>query len=90
MTTFFRVTTHNSVPIAAHDQQIIPRLRVVVIRLPRIRGSITWRFPASLVVQPSEGEEQALPVIDTTRLIQIGLFLATIIVFLLMRRRLFS
>ena len=86
----FTIETSPGETIQAGSNQITPFSQAVKFTLPGSRGGLIWNRPVSVLVQGEDGSEQALPVVDVTRIVQLallGIGLAGGILFWLNRRR---
>jgi hypothetical protein len=63
-----RVSTE---PVTVGDVTVTPRARALVVRLPR--GGFVWNRPTAVMVERA-GQVKRIPVIDVTRILQLGLF----------------
>ena len=70
---WFRNTSRAGPPIAVAGGLLVPRTQVIEMALPVMNLRFTWNRPTSVTYQPQVGPAQTLPVVDHTRLIQIGL-----------------
>ena len=58
-------------PVTLHDVTVTPRSRAVTIRLPN--GGFVWNRPTAVVVERA-GKARRIPIVDLTRMLQLGLF----------------
>jgi hypothetical protein len=56
-------------PVTLGDVTVTPRARALVVRLPQ--GGLVWNRPTAVTVQQA-GAIRHLPVVDVTRLLQLG------------------
>jgi hypothetical protein len=57
-------------PVTVGDVTVTPRSRALVVRLPR--GGVVWNRPTAVTVERA-GQVRRVPVVDTTRILQLGL-----------------
>lgn len=60
-------------PIVIEDVEVVPEVRRWLLRLPGSHGGLIWSRPSALLVRGQDGTERRLPIIDWTRIGQIGL-----------------
>ncbi len=66
----FQLQTMSGAPIQAGEMVITPQSQALRIRLPF--GGFVWNRPVAVLVARN-GEVQRVPIVDTTRLIQLAL-----------------
>jgi hypothetical protein len=71
------IKTGQSVP--AGGRMIIPVSRAFQIRLPGMKGGLTWNRPVGLWVQSPDGSEEFIPIQDVTRRAQIMALVAGLV-----------
>lgn len=49
------------------------KAQVIQLKLPFFNTTFTWNRPSGVVLTTEGGEEEFIPVVDVTRLVQIGL-----------------
>ena len=57
-------------PVTVGDVTVTPRARALVVRLPR--AGFVWNRPTAVTVERA-GEVRRVPVVDVTRILQLGL-----------------
>jgi hypothetical protein len=57
-------------PVTVGDLTVTPRARVLAVRLPW--GGFVWNRPAAVMVERA-GTVRRVPVVDVTRILQLGL-----------------
>ena len=67
----FRWQTTSSQPVVVDDITLTLQSRVVSLHLPT--GGCVWSRPTAILVGRN-GQEVSLPIVDTTRLLQVGIF----------------
>jgi hypothetical protein len=67
----FRWQTTSSQPVVVDDITLTLQSRVVSLHLPT--GGCVWSRPTAVLVGRN-GQAVSLPIVDTTRLLQLGLF----------------
>lgn len=70
----FSFSEQTSRPVRAHGGELRLKSRALKVSLGS-NGGLVWNFPVRVAYTPDNGSEQSIPVIDQTRLAQIGLFL---------------
>ena len=81
----FRLETQTSQPIEAGNTTVQLTTQVFQIRFPFLKnGGLIYHRPVSVTVQPGTENELVVPVVDVTRLAQIGLFMCTLLTALIM------
>lgn len=63
-------------PVASAGGSIVPLSRRWHLRLPGDRGGLIWNRPLALRVRDADGGERYHPIIDWTRIAQVGLLAA--------------
>jgi hypothetical protein len=89
------IQTISAAPITRGDTTITPQMQVLLLHidLPISRGRVGfnrwwgWRRPSAVIVQTAGDPPQRIPILDLTRLIQIGLFGFALIFMIVLRRR---
>lgn len=71
-------------PIAVGGVTIYPESRALVVRLPF--GGFVWHRPTSVVVQRA-GSTERIPIVDVTRVAQVGLLVGTLVLMLVSLRK---
>jgi hypothetical protein len=66
-----RVQTLSGDPLSVREATVTPQSRAIVVRWPR--GGWVWNRPLAVLVE-REGETERIPIVDVTRLAQLGLF----------------
>jgi hypothetical protein len=69
--------------VVAGNVRVTPESRAVIVRLPF--GAFVWNRPSVVVVERG-GRVERLPIVDLTRIAQIGLWVCVLAVFLACRR----
>ena len=59
----------SAAPVTLGDVTVTPRARALVVRLPQ--GGFVWNRPTAVTVERA-GAERRVPVVDVTRLLQLG------------------
>jgi hypothetical protein len=54
--------------------KVTPFTQVVSLKIPGLTGRAAWIRPVSVLVDKGNGEEQVIPIIDITRLLQLFYF----------------
>jgi hypothetical protein len=57
-------------PVTAGDVTVTPQSRALVVRLPRV--GLVWNRPTAVLVE-RDGQTRRIPIVDRTRLLQVGL-----------------
>lgn len=57
--------------VALDDVTVTPRSRALTIRLPS--GGLVWNRPTAVLVEQA-GRARRIPIVDVTRMLQLGLF----------------
>lgn len=79
----FRWQTTASQPVVVDDMNLTLQSRIVSLHMPA--GGFDWSRPTAVLVGRN-GQGVPLPIVDTTRLLQVGLFgLSLVITFTLVR-----
>jgi uncharacterized spore protein YtfJ len=75
-------------PFESAGAVITPLTHVLAIRLPLgpAAGGFVWNRPVALLVE-RDGEVERVPILDVTRMAQVGLLLTLVVVGLLSRRQ---
>jgi hypothetical protein len=68
---WFRVQTLSGDPIAVHGVTVTPQSQAIVVRWPK--GGWVWNRPLAVWVE-RKGQRERIPVVDVTRVAQLGLF----------------
>ena len=75
-------------PVAAGDVTVTPQSQALTVRWPN--GGFVWNRPVAVLVD-RDGETERVPIIDMTRVVQLGLmglgFVFTMLVFVRSARR---
>lgn len=66
-----RVQTLSGDPLSVREVTVTPQSRAVVVRWPK--GGWAWNRPLAVLVE-REGVTERIPIVDVTRLAQLGLF----------------
>ena len=69
--------TNYGASIAHHGRRLVPAARSFLLRLPGEYGGLVWNRPAGIRVEDESGARW-IPIIDSTRRIQLGLLAAGI------------
>lgn len=77
----FRVQTAEGHPVTIRGITVTPQSRAFIVRLPI--GGFVWNRPAAILVE-QDGQTKRLPIIDSTRMLQLGLFVGLSLVLLIM------
>jgi len=72
--------THWGQPVMAGDAEIVPESRALTVRWPW--GGYVWNRPVGVLVRRGS-EEQRLPIVDVTRVAQVALLAASVMVTLI-------
>ncbi len=83
-------TLQRSEPLYIGSRELRLYSRALRIAFPWHLGGIVWNRPVFFSVKTSAGQEQVLPIRDTTRLVQLGLLaacLTTLLIVAAARRR---
>jgi hypothetical protein len=65
-------------PIDAGALRLTPQSRAVIVRLPF--GGLVWHRPTAVLVEQPGRAIQRLPILDGTRVFQLGVVLGTLVV----------
>lgn len=76
---WFEIRNETAPPVRAGELTVTPHSQAVIVRLPGDHGGLIWNRPTAVTVQHPEGRVERLPVIDVTRLVQIGLFVLVLL-----------
>lgn len=90
MAQYVSITTTTGEPIAAGETTILPHAKVLSLMLPGDIGGLVWSRPVSVQIGDEPGQQ--IPIRDTTRLLEILVFVVGLLLaFILPRvfRRLF-
>jgi hypothetical protein len=60
----------SAAPVTVGEVTVTPRARALVVRLPQ--GGLVWNRPTAVMVRRA-GAVRQIPVVDVTRLLQLGL-----------------
>jgi hypothetical protein len=60
----------SAAPVTVDNVTVTPRSRTLVVRLPK--GGFVWSRPTAVVVE-QDGQARRIPIIDLTRVAQVGL-----------------
>jgi hypothetical protein len=60
----------SAAPVTVGEVTVTPRARALVVRLPQ--GGLVWNRPTAVTVRRA-GAVRQIPVVDVTRLLQLGL-----------------
>jgi hypothetical protein len=71
----FRVQTLSGDPLAVQGVNITPQSQAVVVRWAN--GGWVWNRPVAVLVE-RDGETERIPMVDVTRMAQLGLFALSI------------
>jgi hypothetical protein len=72
-------------PILTGDVRLTPESQVLVVRLPF--GGLVWHRPTAVSVERAGRGIQRLPIVDLTRIAQVGLLLVTAVCLTALSRR---
>ena len=64
-------------PLVAGSMRLTPESQVLMVRLPF--GGLVWQRPTAVVVEHAGRAIQRLPILDLTRLAQVGVVLGTLL-----------
>ena len=78
---FMQWRTVSGNPVTAREVTVIPQVQTLTIRWPG--GGWVWNRPAAVMVE-SEGQVARLPIVDVTRLVQVGILLAGLVFIIMM------
>jgi len=67
----FGVREASAEPVMVGGVTVTPWSRALVVRLPR--GGLLWNRPTAVLVE-HDGQTRRIPIVDLTRLLQVGLF----------------
>jgi len=71
-----RVYTNRGEPVTVGDATLTPQSQAVVLRWPN--GGFVWNRPVAVRVEQG-GDVRQIPILDITRLVQVGLWVFWII-----------
>jgi hypothetical protein len=71
----FRMQTLLGDPVSVGDVTVTPQSQAIVARWPN--GGWVWNRPVAVLVE-REGETERIPIVDVTRIAQLGLFALSI------------
>lgn len=66
-------------PVIHGAVKVIPVTRVLLILLPGTAGGLVWNMPAGVRIVAADGTERYEPVLDVTRMGQVGVLAAGIL-----------
>ena len=69
-----QVETNAGNPITIGNTRIVPFSKSVRVDMPQIRGGLIWNRPVSILAVDPNGGETSIPIVDTTRRLQIAIF----------------
>jgi hypothetical protein len=81
----FRVQTVSGHPVSARGVTVTPQSQAIVVRWPH--GGWVWNRPVAVLVE-RDGETERIPIVDVTRMAQLGLYALSIAFYVLTRIRL--
>lgn len=64
---FITIQNQTEQTVTTNDYKITPFSQVLRLKIPGVRGALTWKRPLSVLVQGGDGQETVLPVADLTR-----------------------
>ncbi len=73
---FLQWQTHTGQPLTIGDMIVTPQAQALVARFPR--GGFVWNRPVALLIARDGQPLQRIPIVDVTRLAQIGLLLSAV------------
>jgi hypothetical protein len=76
----FQMQLSSGTPVTVGEVTVVPQSRAVTIRFPY--GGFVWNRPVTVLVEKN-GQTKRLPVIDSTRLFQLGLFGLSFVLFIM-------
>ena len=83
ITRMFQSQAVSGSPVKVGDITVTPQSRAMIVRLPF--GGLVWRRPTAVLVERA-GQTSRIPIVDVTRVVQLALLGASVLVFLLMLR----
>lgn len=66
-------------PVSHGAVKVIPITRVLMILFPGAAGGLVWNIPAGVRIVAADGTERFEPVVDVTRMGQVGVLAAGIL-----------
>lgn len=67
----FQVQTFLGQPVIVENITVIPQSQALILRLPI--GGFVWHRPTAVLVE-RDGATKRVPIVDITRILQLGLF----------------
>ncbi|HET7089485.1 MAG TPA: hypothetical protein VFL17_12625 [Anaerolineae bacterium] len=80
VTRMFQSQAVSGSPVQAGDITVTPQSRALIVRLPF--GGLVWRRPTAVLVERA-GQMSRIPIVDVTRVVQLALLGASVLVFLI-------
>jgi hypothetical protein len=80
-----QLRTIHGQPILAGDVRVTPESQALVVRLPF--AGLVWHRPTAITVERAGHAIQRLPIVDFTRVAQVGLLLITAVCLIASSRR---
>jgi hypothetical protein len=74
---FVRLETASGQRVQVGDIAVTPISQALTARLPF--GGLVWNRPASVLIERS-GQTEIIPIVDVTRLVQLGLLAFTLVI----------
>ena len=78
------LTTTPGAPVSAYGYRVTPMAQSLRVRLPFF--ALAWTRPSAMLVQHPDGSQQEVPIVDITRLAQVGLVALTFVLWVLRAR----
>jgi len=72
----FGVREASAGPVMVHDVTVTPQSRALMLRLPK--GGLVWNRPTAVLVE-QDGQARRIPIIDVTRILQVGLLAVAVL-----------
>ncbi len=72
----FQLQTASGLPVTVGDMTVTPRSQALIVRCPF--GGFVWNRPAAVVVERN-GQVERIPIVDVTRIVQLGLLGFTLV-----------
>lgn len=83
MPSWLQIETRAGKKIVSGKNRIVPYYQSIGVNWPKINGGVVWNRPVSVLAVSPDGAEIVIPVVDTTRRIQIAIFGSGLIILLL-------
>ena len=78
MADFFNLETHAGQPIETRFARITPFARSLTLKLPGRSGGFVLNLPASVLVQTADGQEEAVPIVFVSQILEWAILISGI------------